>query len=100
MLVNTSQFFVGNASGREPLHENRKPYAVSVSQSKKDARFGGPFPMKKKAKCISIDFVNHQPQLTSFVQSIGGSFWAPFLEKKAKYFQEAKLYIILLEKRI
>ena len=39
--------FVGNASGREPLHKNGKPYAVSVLQRKEDARVEGPFPMTK-----------------------------------------------------
>ena len=42
--------FVGNASVREPLYENGKSYAVSVFQRKVDARVGGQFPMKKKAK--------------------------------------------------
>ena len=41
---------VGNASGREPLYKNGKPYAVSVFQRKEDARVGGPFPMRKKTK--------------------------------------------------
>ena len=74
--------FVENASGREPLYKNGKPYAVSIFQRKEDAWVGGPFPMKKKAKCISFDFVDQRLQLTFFVQSIGGSFWVPFLGKK------------------
>ena len=50
--------FLGNASGRELLYKNGKPYAVSVFQRKEDARVGGPFPMTKKAKCTSFDFIN------------------------------------------
>ena len=49
-----------NASGRKPLYKNGKPYAVSVFQRNEDAQIGGLFPMTKKAKCISSDFVDHR----------------------------------------
>ena len=75
--------FVGNASGREKLYKNGKPYVVSVFQRKEDARVGGLFPVTTKAKCISFNFVNHRLQLTIFVQSIGGSFWALFPGRKS-----------------
>ena len=83
--------FMGNTSGSEPLYKNGKPYEVSVVQKKEDARVGGPVPMTKKAKCISFDFVNHRLHLTCFIQSIGGSFWAPFLGKKRLSYINAPL---------
>ena len=72
--------FVWNVSGPEPLYKNGKPYVDDVFQRKEDARVGDPFPMTKKAKCISFDFdkmrlkARAECQLTFFVQRIGGSF--------------------------